>query len=272
MEFPQVLDSPISVLYVDDEPTLLEIGKIYLEQEEGICVTTADNPEGAIRLLARGGEYDVIVSDYQMPGMDGILFLKYIRRTYGNLPFLIFTGEGREEVVIEALNNGVDYYVEKAKVPELQFVDLVHKIRHVVSRCRTEKVLRSTYDKLQSSSDELAVYSEELNIREENMDAMQEALRESEQTYEAIFAHTRSPTAIFEEDMTISLVNTAFAELTGFTRAEMEGRMRWSNFVHPDDRSLMEEYYRARRLDRRVCRNTMSSGLWVSPERCVIFT
>jgi|GEM_PF-3435629 len=248
MELPQVSDDPISVLYVDDEPALLEIGKIFLEREDGISVTTVNNPESAIRLLAADG-FDAIVSDYQMPGMDGILFLKYIRRTYGDLPFLLFTGKGREEIVIEALNNGADYYVEKAGIPGPQFADLVHKIRRAVFRCRTEKVLRSTYDKLRSSCEQLAVYSEELNIREEEMYAMQEALRESEQIYEGIFAYTGSATAIFEVDKTISLVNTAFAELAGFTREEIEGRMKWPRFVHPDDLARLTEYHQSRRRD-----------------------
>ncbi len=241
MELPQVLDAPISVLYVDDEPALLEIGKIFLERSEGIHVTTVDNTEDAIRLLA-DGDFDAIVSDYQMPGMDGIAFLKHIRSTYGSFPFLLFTGKGREEIVIEALNSGVDYYVEKAGAPGPQFADLVHKIRRAVARCRTEETLSNTYA-------ELAAFHKELNLREERITAMQHSLQESEQIYKGIFAHTGSATVIIEEDIGISLANTAFAELAGYTQEEIEGRMKWTLFVHPDDLARLTGYHRSRRCD-----------------------
>jgi len=248
MEFPQVSDIPISLLYVDDEPALLEIGKVYLERADGISVTTVENPIDAIRLLADGG-FDAIVSDYQMPGMDGIEFLKYVRSTYGDLPFLLFTGKGREEIVIEAIDNGVDHYVEKAGLPEPQFADLVHRVRRAVSRCRTEQILRSTYDKLRTSHEKLADFEKELNHREERIVAVEEALRKSEQMYAGIFAFTGSATAILEDDMTISLVNSAFAEFTGFPKEEIEGRIEWTQFVHPDEHDRLKAYHRSRRHD-----------------------
>ena len=241
MELPPASDAPISVLYVDDEPGLLEIGKIFLERAEGIHVTTVESTEDAIRLLAEDG-FDAIVSDYQMPLMDGIDFLKYIRSTYGSFPFLLFTGKGREEIVIEAINNGVDYYVEKAGAPGPQFADLVHKIRRAVGRCRTEEALSNTHA-------ELAAFHEELNLREERITAMQHSLQESEQIYRGIFAYTGSATIIIEEDMGISLANTAYAELTGYTREEIEGCMQWTQFVHPDDLIRLTGYHWSRRRD-----------------------
>ena len=127
-----------SILYVDDEPALLEIGKFFLEQSGDFQVAVMASAQEALDSPALG-TYDAIVSDYQMPGMDGIEFLKAVRERYGDLPFLIFTGRGREEVVIEAINNGADFYVQKGGDPTAQFAELAHKIRHAVLRKQAER-------------------------------------------------------------------------------------------------------------------------------------
>ena len=93
----------ISVLYVDDEPGLLEIGKLFLEQSGQFHVDIVTSAHEALGTL-KSTTYDAIVSDYQMPEMDGIEFLKAIRAQYPDIPFIIFTGKGREEVVIEVVS------------------------------------------------------------------------------------------------------------------------------------------------------------------------
>ncbi|NMB79705.1 MAG: PAS domain S-box protein [Methanomicrobiales archaeon] len=130
----------IHVLYVDDEPDLLELGKIYLEMNGEFLITTADR--GNTALLSLGTTpFDVIVSDYQMPEMDGITLLKQVRSRHATIPFILFTGRGREEVVVEALNNGADFYLQKGGDPKAQFAELTQKIRLSVSRRRAEQAL-----------------------------------------------------------------------------------------------------------------------------------
>ncbi len=121
------------VLYVDDEPVLLEIVKIFLEKskEFTIDITTSANEVIHSEKLK---SYDAIVSDYQMPGMDGISFLKYVHTELGDIPFIIFTGKGKEEVVIAALNNGADFYITKGLDPRFQFDELANNIKKAVRK------------------------------------------------------------------------------------------------------------------------------------------
>jgi PAS domain S-box-containing protein len=129
-----------SILYVDDEPDLLDLAKIFLEQSPDFHVAINTSAIGALA-LPEIGSFDAIISDFQMPEMDGIAFLKSIRATRGNVPFILFTGRGREEIVIEAINNGVDFYLQKGGDVKAQFAELSHKIRQAVARRRAEQSL-----------------------------------------------------------------------------------------------------------------------------------
>jgi len=127
----------ISVLYVDDESTLLDIAKVYLEKTTNFLITTATSASLALNLLKSNG-IQAIVSDYQMPEMDGIEFLKVIRATDKHIPFIIFTGKGREDIAIEAFENGADGYLQKGGEPKSQFGELAHKIKNAVNHRRAD--------------------------------------------------------------------------------------------------------------------------------------
>jgi signal transduction histidine kinase len=130
----------LSLLYVDDEPALLDLGKLFLEREGAFAVDTLSSAREALARL-NTERYDAIISDYQMPEMDGITFLKQLRASGNTTPFIIFTGRGREEVVIEALNSGADFYIQKGGEPKSQFVELSNKIRYAVSRKKFQEEL-----------------------------------------------------------------------------------------------------------------------------------
>ena len=131
----------ISLLYVDDEPDLLDLCKLFLEREGEFSVTTVTSANEGLNILS-DGKIEGIISDYQMPVKDGIEFLKQVRKDYKDLPFILFTGKGREEVVIEAINNGADFYLQKGGDPRAQFSELSHKIRQAVRRKKAEEELR----------------------------------------------------------------------------------------------------------------------------------
>jgi PAS domain S-box-containing protein len=135
-----------TVLYTDDEPGLLYLGKIFLERSGTFTVETAVSAQEALELLTNK-PFDCIVSDYQMPVMDGIAFLKVLRRKGNLIPFILFTGRGREEVVIEAINNGAAFYLQKGGDAGAQFAELEHKIRLAVDHDRTIKALEESEEK-----------------------------------------------------------------------------------------------------------------------------
>ncbi|HII99743.1 MAG TPA: response regulator [Methanoregula sp.] len=132
--------SVTTVLFVDDEPVLRDVSKQFLEREKDLVVDTCASAREALAALAKK-RYDVIVSDYEMPTIDGIGFLKMLRDEGDTTPFIIFSGKGREEVVIEALNNGADFYIQKGGDPKAQFVELKNQIHHITQRKRAEAAL-----------------------------------------------------------------------------------------------------------------------------------
>jgi len=144
----------IRVLYVDDEPSLLDIGKLYLEWTKEFSVTTAQSAADALALL-KSNKFQAIVSDYQMPGMDGIAFLKQVRSQFGNIPFILFTGKGHEDVVIEAINNAADFYLQKGADAKSQYAELVHKIRMAVDRKQTGVALKESEERYRVFIDSL---------------------------------------------------------------------------------------------------------------------
>ncbi len=127
----------IKILLVDDELHLLEITKAFLEASKEIEVETALSAMDAIEKIRMTG-FDVIVSDYQMPEMNGIELLRTIRSQNDPTPFILFTGKGREEVVIDALNAGADFYLQKGGDPRAQFAELVSMVKKAVQRRRME--------------------------------------------------------------------------------------------------------------------------------------
>ncbi len=344
---------PILALYIDDEPALLNIGKAFLERGGEFQVDTAESAAEALQAIA-AREYDAIISDYQMPEMDGIKLLKVVRQSGNEIPFILFTGRGREEVVIEALNEGADFYLQKGGDPMAQFAELAHKVRQAVKRRQAElsqtesekrladiinflpdatfAIDRAGYiiawnqaieemtglpasemigkgnfeyavpfygvrrkiliDLIFEPDDVIAknyahiIHEKDILIAETSLPRpkgnvvtlmgkasplynrkgeivgaiesirdvserkqAEDALRESEDMYRAIFTTTGAATIIIEKDTTIALANERFAQLSGYSIEELEGKRSWTEFIVPEDLEQMKEYHHERRND-----------------------
>ncbi|MCQ1537131.1 response regulator [Methanosarcina sp. KYL-1] len=122
----------MKVLLVDDDPAFLELSKTFLEMFHDINSDTVDSAGEALRKLEKDS-YDVVISDYDMPAMDGITFLKAIREKRITIPFILFTGMGREEVMHRAIENGANSFVQKGVDMKAQYSELSKQIYQIVS-------------------------------------------------------------------------------------------------------------------------------------------
>lgn len=176
----------IKVLLIDDEPDLLDMSRMFLELDKSMSVDTATSADDALEQL-KHQEYDVIVSDYQMPpGKDGIQLLKEIRTIDNKTSFILFTGRGREEVAIQALNAGADYYLQKGGNPRSQFAEL-------------NNFIIKSYQKHQ----------------------MELSLKENEEKFKDIFNSANDSIYILHLDGRIQEINDVGCDLLGYTKQEL---------------------------------------------------
>ncbi|MFY4812894.1 PAS domain S-box protein [Haloarcula sp. AONF1] len=121
----------VRLLHVDDEPDLAETAAAFLEREnDRLQVETASSAEDALERL-EASTFDCIVSDYDMPGRDGIEFLEAVREEYPDLPLILFTGKGSEEVASDAISAGVTDYLQKEGGTD-QYTLLANRVQNAV--------------------------------------------------------------------------------------------------------------------------------------------
>lgn len=199
----------IQALYVDDEQNLLSVSKLFLERTHEMIVDTELSAPRALSRL-KTGEYDVVISDYSMPEMDGIMLLKSIRKEYNNkVPFILFTGRGREEVAIEALNFGADYYLQKGGDVKAQFAILRNMILQAAQRKKAENDLKQSEERYR-------------NIVEDQMEFI----------------------CRFRPDGTHVFVNSAYCSFVGKNRAELIGKKFFPE-IPPDDEISLKRHFQS---------------------------
>lgn len=141
---------PIRVLHVDDDPDFAGLTATYLEREDDrFTIETANSADDGLTII-ENRKPDCIVSDYNMPKMDGIEFLKTVRERYPDLPFILFTGKGSEQVASDAIAAGVTDYLQKGSNSEQyellsnRIENAVHARRNAKKATRQEELMRLT--------------------------------------------------------------------------------------------------------------------------------
>jgi PAS domain S-box-containing protein len=198
------MDERIRVLHVDDDPAFATMAAQFLKREdERFVVETVTAASDGMDRLADGG-VDCVVSDYDMPGLDGIDFLGAVREAHGDLPFVLFTGKGSEEIASEAISAGVTDYLEKSGGTS-QYAVLANRLANAVDQYRSQR-------KLDASRERLSLFFEQ------------------------------SPLGAVEWDENVEIVraNDAATEILGYDRAELVGSS-WERIVPDDDRRRVRE-------------------------------
>ncbi|MFB6303946.1 MAG: GAF domain-containing protein [Haloferacaceae archaeon] len=132
------MDESIRVLHVDDDADFAGLAATFLEREDDrFDVTTAADADEALDRLAEGA-FDCVVSDYEMPGRDGIEFLEAVREGHPDLPFVLYTGRGSEEIASEAISAGVTDYIQKGGGTD-QYTVLANRVANAVEAYRTRR-------------------------------------------------------------------------------------------------------------------------------------
>lgn len=140
------------ILHVDDDSQLLELASTFLETNEAsIDVSTKLHAEDALNYYHRNEDsIECIVSDYDMPEMDGLELLRAVRAEHPEIPFILFTGKGSEAVASDAIAAGVTEYMQK-EVGTDQYEVLANRVRNTVEQYRMERAYqtaRSWYQRL----------------------------------------------------------------------------------------------------------------------------
>lgn len=148
--------STIRILHVDDEPEFTDTTATFLKREdERFTVETASGVSEALDHIS-GHQIDCIVSDYDMPCQDGIEFLKTVREENPNLPFILFTGKGSEEVASTAISAGVTDYLQKESTTS-QYAVLANRIRNVVEGFTAQRERQRHLDAIETAQEGISI-------------------------------------------------------------------------------------------------------------------
>jgi PAS domain S-box-containing protein len=139
----------IRVLHAEDDSQLADLTAQFLEREAPLDITHAPDANAALDALD-ASSFECVVSDYDMPEMNGLELLDAVREDYPDLPFVLFTGKGSEEIASDAISKGVTDYLQKGTGTD-QYAVLANRIENAVESYRTERELDRRVEQLRES-------------------------------------------------------------------------------------------------------------------------
>jgi CheY-like chemotaxis protein len=138
---------PTRLLIVDDDPSLADLMASQLRDlREEFSIRVETDPNDVLDAVDEE-DIDCVLSDYHMPEMNGLELLRYVRQMDPNVPFILFTARGSEEIASDAISEGVTDYFRKRRGEE-QWRVLANRIENAAARYRAEKAVHRREDAL----------------------------------------------------------------------------------------------------------------------------
>ena len=123
------IEQQIRILVADDHEMILDIARMYLDQQGDMSVVTVPDLDAALNAFREEGPFDVVILDYQMPGMDGLAGLQKMVSLAGDLPVAIITGNATRNLMKQSLDAGAAGIISKS----LPMRSLANSIRFIHS-------------------------------------------------------------------------------------------------------------------------------------------
>ena len=123
------IEQQIRILVADDHEMILDIARMYLDQQGDMSVVTVPDLDAALNAFREEGPFDVVILDYQVPGMDGLAGLQKMISLAGDLPVAIITGNATRNLMNQSLDAGAAGIISKS----LPMRSLANSIRFIHS-------------------------------------------------------------------------------------------------------------------------------------------
>lgn len=204
----------LRILHLEDNKIDAEFIQETLQQQGFLCTVKVVDNFSAYSDALTTQDLDLILSDFNLPSFDGMSALKLAQLQRPNVPFIFVSGTIGEERAIESLKSGATDYVLKGNL---------NRLASVISRALREKEERA------------------------KREAAELQVAHSEEKYRTIFEASGTALALIGEDFTIQLVNSVFTKLSGYSKEEIEGKRKWTEFIAEKDLESMKRYHDLRR-------------------------
>ena len=204
--------------------------------------------------------FNLLVADHGLPGISGLELCKELLDAGTPLPLVILTGEGSQQLAVEALKAGVyDYIIKDPSQGYLDLLpvvlpDVVRRHGERLAREQAEEALRKTHTELETRvaqrTAELARANQELRNEITERQRAEASLRESEEKYRTLIENIQDGVFLIQ-DLKIQFVNEAFVKMVGYTVDEVAG-MDFRQLIAPEDVAMVVDRYRRRQAGENV--------------------